>query len=129
MSPDGDRQFLARLQRLIRDIPGADEEAASRDGQRREALAEGYGRALALEGERRRLHERQLDLADLTESDADIPRELASLTRREAGLVRHERELRELLRRLKWLTERDVSRANRDSGAQLSSVCKLSETQ
>jgi hypothetical protein len=80
--------------------------------RRQEILTEGYGRALALEAERRRLHERQLELADLAVSDENVARKLATLTRREARLGRLEHELRAILTSLKNLNEHRPPRLN-----------------
>ena len=68
--------------------------AADDDLRRRseEALSEGYGRALTLEGRRRQLRERQLELADLPQPDVGALRELTALARGEARLGRQERE-------------------------------------
>jgi hypothetical protein len=92
-----EKHFIARVEGLVTeltDAPVADDDLRHRS---REALMEGYGRALALEGRRRQLRERQLELADLPESDVGALRELAALARREARLGRQERELRSLL--------------------------------
>jgi hypothetical protein len=92
-----EKDFIARVEGLITeltDVPAADDDLRHRS---REALMEGYGRALALEGRRRQLRERQLELADLPEPDVGALRELTALTRREARLGRQERELRGLL--------------------------------
>jgi hypothetical protein len=92
-----EKDFIAHLEGLIAEL--ADVRAEDDDLRRRshEALMEGYGRALALEGRCRQLRERQLELADLPEPDAGALRELATLARREARLGRQERELRALL--------------------------------
>jgi hypothetical protein len=92
-----EHDFAACVEDLI--IKLASRRGADAELERRvhDVLIEGYGRALALEGRRRRLRERQLELADLPKLDAAGLRELAALARREAGLVRKEHELRALL--------------------------------
>jgi hypothetical protein len=96
-----EKDFIARVEGLmseLTDVPAADDDLQHRS---RETLMEGYGRALALEGRRRKLRERQLELADLPEPDAGALSELTALARREARLGRQERELRALLARLR----------------------------
>lgn len=92
-----EKQFITRVEGLMTELAGV--RAADDDLRRRseEALSEGYGRALALEGRRRQLRERQLELADLPRPDVDALRELTALARGEARLGRQERELRALL--------------------------------
>jgi hypothetical protein len=96
-----EKDFIARVEGLTAEL--ADAHGGDDDLRRRshEALMEGYGRALALEGRCRQLRERQLELADLPEPDAGALRELTALARREARLGRQERELRALLARLR----------------------------
>jgi hypothetical protein len=96
-----ENDFIARAERLITELGGRSAADADLVGRRHEMLTEGYGRALALEGQRRRLRERQLELADLSEPDAGALRELTTLARREARLGRREHELRALLSALK----------------------------
>jgi hypothetical protein len=96
-----EKDFIARVEGLmaeLADAHGRDEELRRRS---HEALMEGYGRALAIEGRCRQLRERQLELADLPEPDAGALDELTVLARREARLGRQERELRALLALLK----------------------------
>lgn len=96
-----EKDFIARVEGLmaeLADIRGGDDDLRCRS---HEALMEGYGRALALEGRCRQLREKQLALADLPEPDAGALRELAALARREARLGRQERNLRALLAILK----------------------------
>jgi hypothetical protein len=99
MTPITKKNFIAHLEGLMGELAAA--RALDDDLRRRldEALMEGYGRALALEGRCRQLRERQLELADLPEPDASALGELTALARREAQLGRQERELRALLAR------------------------------
>jgi hypothetical protein len=93
--------FIAWVEGLITEL--VDVREGDDDLRRRshEALMEGYGRALALEGRCRQLRERQLELADLDEPDAGALRELTGLAQREARLGNQERELRAVLARLR----------------------------
>jgi hypothetical protein len=93
--------FIARVEGLIAEL--AYRHDADRELQYRwnETLMEGYGRALALEGQRRRLRERQLELADLPEPDAGALRQLTAFARSEARLGRQEQELRARLAALR----------------------------
>jgi hypothetical protein len=93
--------FIARVEDLITELASHQDGDAKLRCDCHEALVAGYGRALALEGERRRLRERQLELADLPELDAGALRELTGLTQREARLGHQERELRAALARLR----------------------------
>ncbi|MCW3058036.1 MAG: hypothetical protein JWO21_2005 [Solirubrobacterales bacterium] len=96
-----EHDFIARVERLIGELAsrrGADRHLLCRW---QDALTEGYGRALALEGRRRRLRLRQLALADLPEPDAAAQRELVSLSQREVKLARQVLELRAQLEALK----------------------------
>jgi hypothetical protein len=101
-----ENDFLARIEGLMSELAcvvEVDEELGIRS---HEALMEGYGRALALEGQRRRLRERQLKLAELPNPDAVALRELTALARREAWLSQQEGRLRSMLDPLREL-ERD----------------------
>ena len=89
--------FIAHIEGLMTELTGVAEVYEDLLSRSHEVLTEGYGRALALEGQRRRLRERQLELADLPEPDAVALRELAALARREARLGRQEDELRSIL--------------------------------
>jgi hypothetical protein len=97
MTPIAENDLIARIGGLMVEL--ADVREADDDLRRRsqEALMEGYGRALALEGRCRQLRDRQLELADLPQPDAGALRELTALARREARLGRQERELRAVL--------------------------------
>jgi hypothetical protein len=106
-----EKDFVASVEALIAKLAGAEEVDEDLHARSHEVLMEGYGRALALEGERRRVRERQLQLADVAELDAVMSRELAALAQREARLSRRESELRSVLAPLKererdWQTRR-----------------------
>ena len=81
---------------MISELDSAEFDAGLR-GRCDDALMHGYALALRLEGRRRRLRERQLELAGLSEIDDGMTRELASAAGREASLAREERRLRGLL--------------------------------
>jgi len=93
--------FIAGIEDLIAELMSRRGENGGLRRRWHEALVAGYGRALALEGERRQLHERQLQLAGRPELDTDALQELTGLAQREARLGRRERELRALLKRLR----------------------------
>ncbi len=97
MTAISEKDFIACIEGLVSELAGAREVDEDLRRRSHEALMEGYGRALALEGQRRRLRERQLELADLPEPDAIALRELAALARREARLGRQEGKLRSML--------------------------------
>ena len=96
-----DSDFTARVESLLTEF--AEIRSAGEDLCRRlhETLLEGYGRALALEGERRRLHTQQLRLADLPSPNDQALRELAALAQSEARLARESSGLRALVGRLR----------------------------
>jgi hypothetical protein len=71
-----------------------------------ELLMEGYARALALESRRRRLLERQHDLAGRPGADERSIRKLAILAHCEAALAAEERRLRHLLAHLRARVDR-----------------------
>jgi hypothetical protein len=93
--------FIARVEGLITELACGREADGDLQFRWNETLIEGYGRALALEGRRRRLRERQLALADLPEPDAGALRQLTAFARSEARLGRQEHELRLLLAALR----------------------------
>jgi hypothetical protein len=97
VTPIAEKTFIACIEKLMTDLAGAGEVDEDLQSRSYEVLMEGYGWALALEGQRRRLRERQLKLADLPEADAGALSELAGLARREARLGRQEGELRSML--------------------------------
>lgn len=91
---------MERLERLIREL----EASALDEGLRHrcdEALTAGYAEALAIEGRRRRLRERQRELLAEGDGGAAAIEELVGVARRELDLVREEKALRELLGRLR----------------------------
>jgi chromosome segregation ATPase len=89
--------FIARVEGLIAELERRRDTDGDLQCRWNEALMEGYTRALALEGRRRRLRERQRELADLPEPSNAAMRQLTALTRSEASLRRQEHELRALL--------------------------------
>jgi len=91
-----EKDVIARIESLISELAGVGEVGEELESRRLETLMEGYGRALALEAQRRRLRERQLELAD-GEPDAVALSELGVLAMREARLGRRERKLRAML--------------------------------
>jgi hypothetical protein len=93
--------FITGVEDLITELASGSEEDGKLRRRCHEALIAGYGRALALEGKRRRLRERQLELVDLPELGAGAMRELTSLAQRRARLDRQERDLRMVLARLR----------------------------
>jgi hypothetical protein len=92
-----EEDLIARIESLISELAGVGEVGGELERRRLETLMEGYGRALALEGQRRRLRERQVELADVLEPDAGALSELAALALREARVGRRERKLRAML--------------------------------
>ena len=93
--------FIARVEGLIAELACRHEADGDLHYRWNETLMEGYSRALALEGRRRRLREHQLELADLPEPNAAALRQLTAFARSEARLGRQEHELRALLASLK----------------------------
>jgi hypothetical protein len=96
-----EKDLIARIESLISELAGVGEVDGELERRRLETLMEGYGRALALEGQRRRLRERQVELADAPEPDAVALSELGALALHEARLGRREGKLRAMLARLR----------------------------
>ena len=91
---------IAHVERLIAELASRGHRHEDLQDSWQQALIAGYGRALTLEGEPRRLRERQLELAGLPQPDAQTLSELTGSVQREARLDRRERELRTVLGRL-----------------------------
>jgi hypothetical protein len=99
-TPSADETFIASVQDLIAEVgtaPISYELSERLSG----ALVEGYARVLALEGARRRLHARELEIAECSPLDSAALSELTELAQREARIVRQERVLRALLESLR----------------------------
>jgi hypothetical protein len=96
-----ENDFPTHVRRLLSEVAELNE--AGEDLQRRlhDTLLEGYGQALALEGERRQLRLRRVELAERSDLDEATLRELASLVRQEAHLASQERAVRELVGQLR----------------------------
>jgi hypothetical protein len=97
--PDGVREMNS-IECLLRELQSGAADPALL-GRCDAALAEGYAHALHIEGRRRRLRERQSELAESLRGTSPEGDELAWLARTEIVLASRERELRDLLGRLR----------------------------
>ena|SRR5436190_16917023 len=94
-------EFIARVEELMAELGSRRDADGSLRRRWEELLMEGYGRALAVEGKRRRVLRRQRELAGLPRTEGAVTDELVSLVRCEAALAHEERRLRDLLARLR----------------------------